>query len=66
MSLNDLSPMPFGKFRGVPMQDVPPDYLFWLWSNGKEHDRLCQVAEYIRNNLDALEKEYPDGIWRTK
>jgi uncharacterized protein (DUF3820 family) len=66
MKLNDLSPMPFGKHKGVPMQDVPASYLFWLWSNGKEHDKLCPVAEYIRSNLDALEMEYPDGVWKTK
>lgn len=61
--LDDLSPMPFGKHRGTPMQDVPADYLHWLWTNGKEHDRRCQVADYIRRNITALQQEHPDGIW---
>jgi len=62
-ALEDNDKMPFGKYRGEPMQDVPASYLFWLWANGKEHDRQCPVADYIRRNLAGLEKEYPDGIW---
>lgn len=61
--LTDSSPMPFGKFKGKQMQDVPADYLFWLWTNGKERDQRCPVASYIRRNLDVLKKEHPDGIW---
>jgi hypothetical protein len=61
--LHDLSKMPFGKYRGQPMQDVPASYLHWLWSQGKEHDKQCPVAKYIRQNIPALQKEYPDGIW---
>lgn len=61
--LTDTSPMPFGKYKGTPMQDVPASYLFWLWSNGKEHERTCPVHDYIRRNLDVLRTEHPDGIW---
>lgn len=61
--LQDTDPMPFGKHKGQPMQDVPASYLHWLWSNGKEHDKQCRVADYIRRNLHALSVEYSDGIW---
>lgn len=61
--LDDLSPMPFGKHKGVPMQDVPAAYLHWLWSNGKADDALCPVTLYIKQNLNALKQEYPNGIW---
>lgn len=64
MRLDDLDLMPFGKFKGTPMQDVPANYLFWLWTTGKENDSRCPVADYIRHNLEVLEKDYPDGIWR--
>jgi uncharacterized protein (DUF3820 family) len=63
MTLSDLSPMPFGKFKGKPMQDVPASYFHWLWSNGKKDDKQCEVAAYIRENLNALRKEFTDGIW---
>lgn len=61
--LEDDSPMPFGKYKGQPMSEVPAHYLHWLWTNGKEHDPTCPVAEYIRKNKTVLESEYPDGDW---
>ena len=61
--LNDDSPMPFGAHKGVRMMDVPAQYLHWLWTTGKEHDKQCPVADYIRRNLGALKQEYEDGIW---
>ena len=61
--LNDTSPMPFGKHKGVPMQDVPASYLHYLWTTGKETDKQCPVAVYIRKNLSALRLEYQNGIW---
>jgi len=38
--------------------------LHWLWTNGKEHEtKTDPVADYIKRNLNALSKEYSDGIW---
>lgn len=61
--LEDTDPMPFGKHRGEPMQDVPANYLHYLWTNGKREDRRCPVADYIRRNISALQQEHKDGIW---
>lgn len=61
--LEDLSPMPFGKYKGTPMQDVPADYLHWLWTNGKDKDKICPVADYIRRSLSALKVENKNLIW---
>lgn len=61
--LTDTDIMPFGKYKGERMEDVPASYLHWLWTNGKKEDKQCPVAGYIRLNLHALAKEYPDGIW---
>lgn len=64
--LQDLSPMPWGKHKNVPMQDVPADYLFFFWTErGLEHQVATNpVADYINRNLQTLELDYPDGIWR--
>jgi len=60
--LEDLTPMPFGKHKDTPLQDVPASYLFWYWTKtDKFHEDL---NSYIRENMDALTKEYPDGIWK--
>jgi hypothetical protein len=62
--LEDTDLMPFGKHRGLPMSDVPARYLHWLWTSGKEHEwKTDPVAAYIKQNIDALKKEYSDGIW---
>jgi len=61
--LNDDSPMPFGKHRGIPMTEVPVNYLHYLWTNGMEHDKVSPVAIYIRANLSVLESENKDLIW---
>ena len=52
--LTDGSLMPFGKYKGDKMVNVPASYLLWLYENNK-----CSgvVREYIIENLDALRKE---------
>lgn len=54
MTLTDDCPMPYGKYEGDDMEDVPAQYLLWLYHNDK-----CSkdVKEYIEENMDALEKE---------
>jgi uncharacterized protein (DUF3820 family) len=59
--LDDMSPMPFGKFKGKKMKDVPVDYLHWLWHEGCRHSG---VKSYIERNLDALKMENKDLIWK--
>jgi len=71
MKLEDTSLMPFGKFRGLAMQDVPVDYLHFLWHSGLKHflptdtqaDSRFEVAMYIRDRLSALKTENEDLIW---
>lgn len=62
--LEDTDEMPFGKHKGVAMQDVPASYFHWLWSTGMKNEvKTSSVADYINRNLAALKEEYPDGIW---
>jgi len=52
--MDDNSMMPFGKYKGEKMANVPASYLIWIYENNK-----CtgKVAMYIRNNLDVLKEE---------
>ena len=52
--MNDESIMPFGKYKGEKMANIPPDYLIWLYDNG-----ICygEVRKYIADNLDVLKSE---------
>ena len=48
MDDNDL--MPFGKYKGKKIIDVPDEYLLWLY------DRLHSgvLLDYIYDNLDSI------------
>lgn len=62
--LKDDSPMPFGKYKGKPMSEIPAAYFHWLWTEGgMENNRVDDVAIYIRENLAVLESEYQNGVW---
>lgn len=52
--LKDDSLMPYGKYKGEKMANVPPDYLIWLYDNEKCSD---SVREYVKENHDALTEE---------
>lgn len=56
--MDDQSPMPFGKYKGRKMEDVPAEYLLWLRDQG----HTGPVREYIEESLPALLKECPDYI----
>lgn len=73
MPFGKYGPRPKGE--GKLMQDVPARYLHWLWTEGglsklrpsvtPEHwESNDAVADYIKRNLDVLETEYTNGIWR--
>jgi uncharacterized protein (DUF3820 family) len=53
-NLTDKSKMPFGKYEGVEMVNVPAEYLLWIFENNK-----CskEVAFYIKENLESLKLE---------
>ena len=52
--MEDSSLMPYGKYKGEKMANVPPDYLLWLYENDK-----CQnyVKNYIIENLDVIKQQ---------
>lgn len=63
--LTDQDKMPWGKYAGAKMEDVPAKYLHWLWTEGEKKEEVdtCPVADYIKRNQCALSKEYYNGIW---
>ena len=53
---DDKSPMPFGKYKGTAMANVPASYLLWVRDN-MNLPRAHNVTIYILENQDLLEKE---------
>lgn len=56
--MTDESLMPFGKYRGEKMANVPASYLMWAWDNKiVSVHKWPKVWIYIRENLDAIKSE---------
>ena len=51
--MDDNSIMPFGKHKGIPLKDVPDDYLYWLHGAGTSNNEL---AEYLEDNIDSIKQ----------
>lgn len=52
--MTDTSIMPWGKYKGHKMANVPADYLLWLL---KENKCSGEIKRYIENNVDILKEE---------
>ena len=55
--LTDESPMPFGKYVGVKMINLPGKFLLWYYENVPPNYGNQIVHDYIKENLDVIEKE---------
>ena len=54
MTLTDKSIMPFGKFKGVALANVPAYYLLWLY---EQSYCSADMKEYIEDNMEILQSE---------
>lgn len=62
MKLTDESHMPFGKYKGEKMANVPASYLKWIYDewtlpNPRFGFVNNDVKEYIEENLDVIQEE---------
>lgn len=51
---NDNTIMPFGKYKGYKLANVPASYLLWAFEN---LDLKENLKSYIKKNKDALDAE---------
>ena len=49
--LTDKDPMPWGKYKGLPMSEVPDSYLLWLYHEGHASGN---VGRYLAENIKAI------------
>lgn len=57
--MNDQSIMPFGFHKGKKLEDVPDEYLLWLWDRGQIFGEL---KAYIEDNLEAIKLNIHNGL----
>ncbi len=50
MSDNDV--MPFGKYKGERLSDVPDSYLLWLYQSGSVSG---QLKKYLLDNIESIQ-----------
>jgi uncharacterized protein (DUF3820 family) len=53
--------MPFGKYKGQDVENVPTGYLMWLLENGDNVP--TSLIEEMENQLKLREGQ---GVWRKK
>jgi uncharacterized protein (DUF3820 family) len=51
--------MPFGKHKGIELDDVPANYLLWCYENIPQLD--YGVKAYIEKNMAGIKKQILDG-----
>lgn len=56
--LTDKSLMPWGKYKGEMLGNVPDSYLLWLHNEGKAQGQLKQ---YITENMAAIRTNINGG-----
>lgn len=60
MALTDDSIMPFGKYKGTKLANVPASYLLYFYHEEKVYGDL---KKYIEDNMDVL---LSDQRWEGK
>ncbi|HLI94239.1 MAG TPA: DUF3820 family protein [Puia sp.] len=54
IEVTDKTLMPFGKYKGTALANVPAGYLIYIYENMNLHDNL---KTYIKKNMDVLKAE---------
>ena len=64
----NTTPMPYGKFRGVCLIDLPEPYVLWTYENqlpqGSLGELFKELYEIKVNGLEGLVKKIGDGTNR--
>lgn len=61
--MNDETLMPFGKYEGEKLANIPASYLIWLGSQIEAKNEYRRSVDekhllaYVNENKDVLEKE---------
>ena len=55
------NPMPYGKYKGIKLIDLPESYVIWIYENalpkGEIGELLAELYEIKVNGLEKLIKE---------
>ena len=54
--------MPFGKYKGAKLENMPDGYLLWLYENNKCFGLL---KNYIAENLDSIRQNAKQEAYKS-
>lgn len=57
--MDDKSLMPFGRYKGIPLEGVPAGYLLW-WADQSWTAQWPELLAYVDKHRDLLETENGD------
>lgn len=63
-SLRDTDRMPFGKYKGKMLIEIPDEYLLWLYGEmGKKNVSpfARPLYDYLESNIEAIKKNIDDN-----
>jgi uncharacterized protein (DUF3820 family) len=55
--VTDETPMPFGKWKGTPMKNVPSEYLDWLVGQSWMPGKYSQIVDYVERSRKAIDQD---------
>lgn len=64
LPMTDESLMPFGKFKGRALANVPAHYLLWVYENVPNLG--VSFKAYLQSNMDAIKQEIRNSKLRNK
>ena len=56
LALTDESPMPFGKYKGEKLGEVPSSYLLWFFEQKWASD-WPELYDYVEEHYETLEED---------
>jgi Putative quorum-sensing-regulated virulence factor len=54
--------MPFGKYRGCDIDEIPEEYLKWVWSNVELHGQLKTAVKTVLRLYTIREDERGSSV----
>ncbi|MEC7753833.1 MAG: DUF3820 family protein [Bacteroidota bacterium] len=59
--MTDTDLMPFGKYKGTAMANVPDDYLMWFWKkNVREYNLGVLTGSWNKQLMAYIEDSFTD------
>lgn len=62
MTLTDTDKMPFGRFKGEDMANVPDDYLKWFWEQNEAKYKANKLTGSFREVMEYIEDFGPENL----